>query len=286
MTDSLLRLSIYILVFFSISIFVWVLARFFVDGFGEFEKKYLHKASKTLNEMYVFYDVRKIFILNLVLLFLFLVLGTAASGNLLFGLFMGGIGFFIPKLIINQARKKRLKKFEGQLIDGLVVLSNALRSGMNLVQAIEIVEYEMQPPISQEFGLVIRENRLGVNIEEALENLARRIPLEDLKLLVTSINIVHGMGGNLTEIFDSMAEVLRERNELKGKTDALTSQGKLQGVIVGLMPTVVGVIMYLMDPPAMIRMFTNLWGIISIGVMLGLQISGFFILKKITTIRI
>ncbi len=286
MTDSIIRLSIYFLIFCSVSLIVWMIARFFTEGYGAFEKEYMSRASKTLTEMYVFYDVRKIFVVNLVLMFLFFLIGTAISGNFLIGLFMGGIGYFIPKVFILQARKRRLKKFDTQLIDGLVVLSNALRSGMNLVQAIEVVEYEMLPPISQEFGLVIRENRLGVNIEEALDNLARRLPLEDLKLLVTSINIVHSMGGNLTEIFDSMAEVLRERNELKGKTDALTSQGKLQGLIVGLMPTVVGVIMYLMDPPAMIRMFTNIWGIISIGIMLGLQITGFFILKKITTIRI
>lgn len=254
-----------------------------VEGYG---KTYMNRASKALSEMYIFQDARKIFLLNMAITGFFFLVGLVVSRSFFVGLLFGVFGFFTPRFFISHLRKKRYQQFEAQLVDGLLVLSNALRSGMNLVQAIETLEREMEAPISQEFGLVIRENRLGVNIEEALENLAKRIPSEDLSLLVTSINIVHGMGGNLMEIFDSMADVIRERNKLKGKTDALTSQGKLQGIIVGLMPTVIGVIMYVMDPAAMQRMFTSAIGIISIGVMLGLQITGFFILKKITTIRV
>jgi tight adherence protein B len=257
-----------------------------MDGFEVYGKTYMNRASKTLSEMYIFQDARKLFLLNMAITGFFFLIGLIVSRSFFAGLLFGVFGFFTPRFFISYLRKKRYQQFEAQLVDGLLVLSNALRSGMNLVQAIETLEQEMEAPISQEFGLVIRENRLGVNIEEALENLAKRIPSEDLSLLVTSINIVHGMGGNLMEIFDSMAEVLRERNKLKGKTDALTSQGKLQGIIVGLMPTVIGVIMYFMDPTAMQRMFTSAIGIVSIGVMLGLQITGFFILKKITTIRV
>jgi tight adherence protein B len=286
MSYLLQKTLIYCLIFVSVSFFIWAASRLFMDGAEGYGKTYMNRASKALSEMYIFQDARKIFLINMAITAFFFFIGLIVSGSFFAGLLFGIFGFFIPKFFISYLRKKRFQQFEAQLVDGLLVLSNALRSGMNLVQAIETVEQEMEAPISQEFGLVIRENRLGVNIEEALENLAKRIPSEDLSLLVTSINIVHGMGGNLMEIFDSMAEVIRERNKLKGKTDALTSQGKLQGIIVGLMPTVIGVIMYFMDPPAMLRMFTSAIGIVSIGVMLGLQITGFFILKKITTIRV
>ena len=286
MSYLLQKTLIYCLIFASVSFFIWAASRLFMDGFEGYGKSYMNRASKALSEMYIFQDARKIFLLNMAITGFFFFIGLIVSRSFFAGLLFGVFGFFTPRFFISYLRKKRHKQFDAQLVDGLLVLSNALRSGMNLVQAIEILEHEMEPPISQEFGLVIRENRLGVNIQEALENLAKRIPSEDLSLLVTSINIVHGMGGNLMEIFDSMSEVIRERNELKGKTDALTSQGKLQGIIVGLMPTVIGVIMYFMDPPAMQRMFTSAIGIISIGIMFGLQITGFFILKKITTIRV
>jgi len=286
MSYLLQKTLIYCLIFASVSFFIWAASKLFMDGFEEYGKTYMNRASKALSEMYIFQDARKIFLLNMAITGFFFLVGFIVSRSFFAGLLFGVFGFFTPRFFISHLRKKRYKQFESQLVDGLLVLSNALRSGMNLVQAIEILEHEMEAPISQEFGLVIRENRLGVNIEEALENLAKRIPSEDLSLLVTSINIVHGMGGNLMEIFDSMAEVIRERNELKGKTDALTSQGKLQGIIVGLMPTIIGVIMYFMDPAAMQRMFTSAIGIISIGIMFGLQITGFFILKKITTIRV
>ena len=286
MSYLLQKTLIYCLIFVSVSFFIWAASRLFMDGFEVYGKTYMNKASRALSEMYIFQDARKLFLFYLAITGFFFIVGLIVSQSFFVGLLFGVFGFFTPRFFISYLRKKRHQQFEAQLVDGLLVLSNALRSGMNLVQAIETLEQEMEAPISQEFGLVIRENRLGVNIEEALENLAKRIPSEDLSLLVTSINIVHGMGGNLMEIFDSMAEVIRERNKLKGKTDALTSQGKLQGIIVGLMPTVIGVIMYFMDPPAMQRMFTSAIGIISIGVMLGLQIAGFFILKKITTIRV
>ncbi|MCP4368324.1 MAG: hypothetical protein GY797_09490 [Deltaproteobacteria bacterium] len=286
MSYLLQKTLIYCLIFVSVSFFIWAASRLFMDGFEGYGKTYMNRASKALSEMYIFQDARKLFLLNMAITGFFFIIGLIVSQSFFAGLLFGVFGFFTPRFFISYLRKKRHQQFEAQLVDGLLVLSNALRSGMNLVQAIETLEQEMEAPISQEFGLVIRENRLGVNIEEALENLAKRIPSEDLSLLVTSINIVHGMGGNLMEIFDSMAEVIRERNKLKGKTDALTSQGKLQGIIVGLMPTVIGVIMYFMDPAAMQRMFTSAIGIISIGIMLGLQITGFFILKKITTIRV
>ncbi|NNK85565.1 MAG: hypothetical protein HKO91_08455 [Desulfobacterales bacterium] len=286
MSYLLQKTLIYCLIFVSVSFFIWAAARLFMDGFEVYGKSYMNRASKALNEMYIFQDARKIFLFNMAITGFFFLIGLIVSQRFFAGVLFGVFGFFTPRFFISYLRNKRYQQFEAQLVDGLLVLSNALRSGMNLVQAIETLEQEMEAPISQEFGLVIRENRLGVNIEEALENLAKRVPSEDLSLLVTSINIVHGMGGNLMEIFDSMAEVIRERNKLKGKTDALTSQGKLQGIIVGLMPTVIGVIMYFMDPTAMQRMFTSAIGIVSIGVMLGLQITGFFILKKITTIRV
>ncbi len=152
---------------------------------------------------------------NIVITVLFVLLGLIITRNPLYLALFGIVGFSIPKFLIWQAKKKRSEKFAIQLVDSLGVLSNSLRSGMNLVQAIEVLEVEQEPPVSQEFGLVLREVRLGVSVMDALKNLVKRMPNDDLQLMVASMNIVIGMGGNLTEIFDSMAHVIRERSKIE-----------------------------------------------------------------------
>ena len=277
---------IYFLVFFSTALFFYVCIKLFREGMAIYEEYYVSQTSKTLTELFIFQDPRKLFLINIVITVMFLLIGIVITKNIFYILFLGSLGFFIPKLLIWQIQQKRIELFGIQLVDGLMVLSNALRSGMNLMQAIEVLEQEMEPPISQEFGLVTRECMLGVSIEDAMENLSKRVPNDDLKLMVTSINIVAEMGGNLTEIFDSMADMIRERSKLEGKTKALTAQGKLQGVIVGLLPTALGVMMYVMDPQSMERMFNTNMGNVAIGIMVVMQIIGYLMIRKITRIEI
>jgi len=280
------RLLIFIFTFVSVSVMVWAGFKLLQAGLKEYEKHYVEKTSSTLAEMFIFQDARKVFVLNLIVTVLFLLVGFVLFRNVVYVVLFGVIGFAIPRALIWRAKKRRLERFASQLVDGLIVLSNALRSGLNLIQAIETLEQEQEPPISQEFGLVIRENLIGVSIEEALENLAKRVPNEDLKLLVTSINIVRGMGGNLTEVFDSMANVIRERVRLEGRTKALTAQGRLQGIVVGFLPLVLGLIMYVMDPPSMERMFTSPIGNVALGLMFAMQVIGYVIIRRVTTIEV
>ena len=280
------KLLVFVLIFSSVSLFTWTAIQLIQSGIKEYEDRYVAKASKSLAEMFIFQDVRQLFLLNVIVTIFLLFIGLLITRNVVYIMLFGCVGFLVPRVMIWRTKKKRLKQFEAQLVDGLVVLANALRSGLNLIQAIEILEREMEPPISQEFGLVIREYRIGVNIEDALDHLAKRVPNEDLKLLVTSINIVLGMGGNLMEIFETMADIIGERSKLEGKTKALTSQGKLQGLVVGFLPTFIGIIMYFMDPASIMRLFTSMTGNSALGVMFGLQITGFIFIKKITNVEV
>ena len=286
MDYDLQNITIYTLVFVSVSLLAWVAALFIQKVLGEYEKFYVQDISETLSALFIFQDPRKLFVLNMVITVIFLLIGAALTRNFLYALLAGAFGFVIPRFLIWRAKKKRLERFANQMVDGLVVLSNALRSGQNLTQAIETLEFEMGPPISQEFGLVTREYKIGVSLEKALENMVKRVPNDDLRLMVTAINVVLGLGGNITEVFDTIAHVIRERSKIEGKTKSLTSQGKLQAVVVGLMPTFLGIIMYLMDPLSIQRMFQTLMGNIALAVMFTLQICGYLAIRKIVSIEV
>ena len=277
---------IFLLVFCSVSLIVWAATILVTAALKDYEKRFVSATSSTLSGMFIFMDPHKLFVFNIVITILFLVIGLVFTRNPVYLILFGAVGFSIPKLLIWRAKKKRFEKFAGQLVDSLTVLSNSLRAGLNIVQAIEVLESEQEPPISQEFGLVLREIKLGVPVADALKNLTKRIPNDDLLLMVASTNIVLGMGGNLREIFDSMADVIRERSKIEMKTKALTSQGKLQGLIVGLLPTALGLLMFIMDPPMMARMVTTTTGNLAIAAMFTMQIIGYLLIKRITTIEV
>jgi tight adherence protein B len=286
MNDIVPKFLMSILIFSSTCILAWTLILLAQEFLKEYEKQYVSETAKSLSEMFIFQDPKKVFLFNIIITVVFLLIGFACTDSIISIGCFGAFGFFLPRIFIWQAKKARFEKFAGQMVDGLLVLSNAMKSGMTLVQAMEILEAEQPAPISQEFGLVLREYKLGVPLETALENITKRMPNDDLKLMVSATNIVLGMGGNLMRIFDSLANVIRERSKLEGKTKALTSQGKLQGLVVGLLPTALGVMMYLLDPPMITRMLKTLSGNLALGLMVFLQVLGYFMIRKITSIEI
>src|SRR2546428_3643111 len=169
---------------------------------------------------------------------LFLVLGVVfpALGSpiaLLVGAF---VGFFLPRLWLNRRKGGRLGAFNKNLPDTITLIANALRAGSSFLQAIELVVRESRPPISTEFGRVIREVNLCLPFEQALENMVRRVKSDDLELMATAISIQHTVRGNLAEILDSIAFTIRERVRIKGEIRTLTAQQRLSGYVVGFLP--------------------------------------------------
>ena len=278
------KLLIYLSVFTAVSLMIQVVTEIIVGAVGKYQKAYVEKNMRELTAMFMFIDPKKLFYLNISIMVVFALIGFLLTENIIIVLVIGAIGFFLPKFGLRLLKKKRLKKIEDQLIDTLGMLSGGLRSGMSLLQSIQVVEKEQQPPISQEFGLVYREYKVGVHLEDALKNMASRVSSLDLHLVVNSLNIVLESGGNVTEMLDTLADVIRNRKKFEGKLKALTSQGKLQALIVTALPWGLGFTMYLMDPPMITRMFTETIGIVMIGIMLVLQILGFLMIRKITTV--
>lgn len=207
-------------------------------------------------------------------------------GNLMGGLIIGGFFLLGPRVSLMIYKKKRQKKFGTQLIDALSALSNSLRAGFALPKAIELLSIEGADPLRQEMKIVVQEMRLGDTLVQALRNLEKRMPNEDLDLLATAISIAGEVGGNLTEIFDNIANTIRERNKIEGRIDALTSQGKAQGFVVGMLPLILGLAVNAIDPKMFEPMYTTWYGWIMIGVVIFLEMVAMLIIRKIVTIRV
>jgi len=192
----------------------------------------------------------------------------------------------VPRFMLWYLKKRRDDLFAAQLVDSLTTMANALRAGNSLIQALDIVVREMPPPISQEFGLVIREQRIGVSLDESLDRLAGRMKSQDLDLTVNAIKIARQVGGNLAEVFEIIAATVRERFRLEGQIKAFTAQGRMQGIVVGLLPIGLGAALYAIDPKMMAPMFETWQGWVLLGGIAVLEVIGGLIIKKIVTIDI
>lgn len=158
------------------------------------------------------------------------------------------IGLQIPKFYINFAAKKRMQNFDNQLGDTLNLWVNALRSGYSVLQAMETIATELPPPVSKEFERVVQEVRLGLSMPQSLENMYNRVPSEDLDLVITAVNIQREVGGNLAEVLDTISFTIRERVRIKGEIRTLTAQGRASGWIISVLPIVLGLLLYIINP--------------------------------------
>ena len=214
-----------------------------------------------------------------------LVLGQPVVMGIMVGIVFGGIGNLLPQLSFSMKAKKRQKKFIEQLGDTITLMANSLRAGYSLLQTLEMVSKEAPDPIGTEFGRVVREVGLGVGNEEAMQNLLRRVPSDDLDLLVTAINIQREVGGNLAQILAIIGQTIRERVRIKGEIAVLTAQQAISGYVITALPIVTGLGIFLMNPSYMKGMFVLPWVCMPIGAGV-LVVIGFFVMKKITAIEV
>jgi tight adherence protein B len=196
------------------------------------------------------------------------------------------IGRMTPRWALTIMHKKRTKKFNLQMVDALTLLSNALKSGLSVAQGLENAGKQMPNPISQEFNLVLSEQRVGVSMEEAFINLGKRVKCEDVDMFVTSVIILKETGGDLSETFDTIVSTIRDRIKVEQKISALVSQGIMQGLIIFLMPFALGLAFYMIDPNHILPMFSSFIGWALISAMLFLQFIGGAVMWKIVRIEV
>ncbi len=198
----------------------------------------------------------------------------------------GLLGFFLPKMWLARRQAARLKALNSQLADTITLLSNSLRAGMSLVQAMEMVAREGSPPISEEFARVTREIGLGLSPNDALRSLVRRVKSDDVDLLVTAIIIQHEVGGNLTRILDTIATTIRERVKIKGEIKSLTSQQRIAGIVLAALPVVLGGVLMLISPGYMGKLFTPGPWLALPGIAAAMVTIGFVVINRIVDIEV
>jgi tight adherence protein B len=210
-------------------------------------------------------------------------IGVGLVGALLLFWATWRLPLFYYKQIVFPARVKR---FTSQLIDGLTLMANGMKSGLNVPQALQIVVDEMPAPIREEFGLILNENKVGLSLDKAFDNLAKRIPTEDVNMFVVSTNILRETGGNVAETFETIVKTIRERLKLQNKISAMVSQGMTSAFIVGGMPFFIAGMLFSIDPDFMRPMFTHPLGLLIWLGVLFLEGLGFFVIMKIVNIKV
>ena len=195
------------------------------------------------------------------------------------------ICLLVPMLLIKMKQKKRVKKFESQLSDALIIACSCLKSGLSFTQAMETIAKDMDDPISGEFALVIKEMSMGASMEEALDKLNTRIKSKHLALMVSAVLVQRQTGGNLSQILENISNTIKERMKLQQELKSATASGKMSGTVVGMMPIAILLMFFVVNKDFVMPLFTENLGRIFLGVAAGLEVTCFLIIKKITTIK-
>ena len=276
--------------------FAWLFVSALNEGAGNYASQMGEETSRQFEDVFMFIPPAKIAQLGRLAaptaFFLFFIplfsLSSAAStmAGVVLGLAAGAFVFTLPARYVRILRERRRAKFNEQLVDALGTMSNALRAGFSINQAFESVANIGDKPIAQEFNVLLQQMRVGLPFDAALASLDKRVGSDDLTLVCTSIDIARRTGGNLTDIFDKISETIRGRMRIERRVRTLTAQGRLQGIIVSLMPFVLGLAMTVMKPDVMRPFLTSLKGGICIGIAAALVLVGWLFIRKIIRIDV
>ncbi|WP_372795971.1 type II secretion system F family protein [Pontiella sp.] len=274
----------------------YVLLRALREAEESYANEYTADTARQFEDLFLFISPRQMLNISRLLAVIIFFLLFIAAGDInslqgfVSGTFAGGLGgvlaLFLPRLLLKILRIRRLERFNSQLVTAMTGMSNALKAGFSIQQAFEAIVKEGENPISQEFAMFLQQLRVGMAFEDALADMDRRMGSDDLTLMIQSIEIARQTGGNLTEVFDRIAETIRERRRIEGKIKSLTAQGKIQGNVVGAMPFILGLAIYFLDPVMMTTFITSGIGLIVIGIVIVMVAMGMLLIRKIVNIDV
>ena len=275
-----------IVVAVTIALFVWALVDIGSRLLQAWRERFTRETSFHLRELFLFVDPARLYVLNLALTLLGALVAWLLSGSLLMALVAIIVLALTPRGALRWLRTRRIEHIEQQLPDALQMLAGTARAGLSLPAAIRQVSAELTPPLQQELLLVQHEQRLGVSLDDALENLARRVPAQPVKLMVSAMRIANETGGGLAETLERTANTLRSQHAMELKILALTAQGKLQAWVVGLLPVFLLWVLNRMEPAAMSQLWTTQlgWGVLA--AVLVMEFIGVLLIRRIVAIDI
>ncbi len=279
MIDILLEVAVHLFVFCAVFYLVYSFLSDIGSAAAELQEKHGTDVDTTFSELYISLPPQHFLSVKLACFAILFFIGYVLVDEKV-GLAMGAFGFFIPVLILNKVKAKRQLLLEEQLVDGLELLKNGLKSGLTIQQATELLVKEFPPPLSQEFSLVLAETRLGVDFIQALHNMANRLNSNIVQILASGVAITKKCGGDLTEIFSNLADTIREQSKIDGKLKAVTAQGRTQGLVLGVMPFALLVVMFFIDRNHVETLFGNQIGVYAfVGVIFMVLIAQLWIRK-------
>jgi len=267
-------------------IVVLIACRVLVKVLDRHKNMFTETARTSLADVYIFIEPEKLYALIIATMVAIFILGYFLSHNVVIALGAAIAFGFSPNYIYAYLRKRRAKIFLQELPDALLAISGMLKAGTNLNMALETLVAESPGPLGQEFGLFLKELRVGVDYQEALDNLHSRAPSQELSLVISGMKISREIGGSLAEVLGRLATTLRSKLEMEGKIESLTAQGKYQGIVMALLPIFLGFVIYQIEPHAMSKLFSDPigWGVC--GFILVFELVGYYFIRKITTIDV
>jgi tight adherence protein B len=199
---------------------------------------------------------------------------------------LGALGACVPYVILTYKRRKRFDKFLQQFPEAIDLIARAIRAGHAVPTGFEMVADEMEAPMAEEFRRVYDQQKFGLALNQALLNLLERVPLMDVRMLVTAIAIQREVGGNLSEVLDKIAHTIRERMRIRGQVRIYTAQGKMTGTVLAALPIVLGLLIIALNRNYFRILFEHKYGLFMIGAAVLLEILGYFWIRKIIHIKI
>ena len=269
----------------SMTIAFWIGQQLFVQAMQRYRNVLMSDAKANLREMFVFIDISHLWPVLVCMALGVALVSWVFCDQILISLLLAAMMLFLPRFALSRAVRARNDRFEQQLPDALLAISSAMRAGVSLGVALKQVVEHAEAPFSQEFGLVLREQRVGIALSEALTNLFQRIPLESIQMTTTLMRVATASGGSLADLLERLSMTIRARLHLNMKMRVLTSQGSMQAWIVGSLPLVLLVVLNVIDPYSIELMFTTTVGQVVLGVVTVLEIAGALMLKRILQIQ-
>jgi tight adherence protein B len=271
---------------FGVAVFAWGVIEIGTKGMAKYREAFTTDANVRMRELFLFADPQRLYALHLAFVLLVLLLAWVISGAwpIVVMCLIGAV--VLPQFVLRRLRQRRLDTIESQLPDAMLIMGGAMRAGMSMTAAVQQLVQEGRPPITQEFSLVLREQRLGVSIDQALINMDARVPLQSMTLAIAAMRIATETGGGLAEALERAATTLRAKLAMEGKIRALTSQGKLQAWVVGLLPIVLLFVLMRMEPVYMPKIFTTHIGWATLAVVALLEFFGIWLIRKIVAIDV
>ena len=281
-----LLLLVAALTFVSVATVSWFALRAGRGFWEDYESVFKETAGDNLADMFLFVDPQRLFFFNMLIIIILPLLVWAMTGNFLYGLIALGGTLFLPFYVYRVIRHRRFRAFEKQLPDAQTMIAGALKAGASINMALESLVREQPAPLSQEFQLFLREQRIGVDFGRSLQNMEQRLPIPDFQMFASALRIAREIGGNLAEILERLSDTLRRKATMEGKIDALTSQGRMQGYVMTGLPVLLGFLLYLLEPESMSKLFTTKEGYITLAVVVTMEIVGYIFISKITAIDV